>query len=470
MDRRTFLKHAGAGSAAMALGVSSCGKNREPEVTDSGKRPNIIFLLTDDQRWDTLGCMGNSIIRTPNLDGLAQNGVLFRNCFVTTPICCASRASIFTGQYARRHGINDFSTDFTPAQFADIYPSVLRRDGYFSGFVGKYGINNREEDMPKNDFDVWYGIAGQPVYETKDDKGNDIHSTRLYGNQCMDFLRQCPDDRPFHLSVSFKAPHVQDGDPRQFIPDPAYDDLYSDVTIPVPMTADPRYFDMLPGFLKDSEARRRWELRFATPEMYQQSVKNYYRLITGVDVVVGDIMNELDLLGMADNTIIVFSGDNGFYLGEHGLAGKWFGHEESLRVPLFVYDPRLPRDLRGQVRDEMVLNVDIAPTLLSACSSSIPSSYQGNDLMPLVRNESTVWREDFLFEHLFRHEKIQRSEGVVGTRWKYLRYIDQEPVYEELYDRVGDPLDERNIAGEQANTDLLGQMRNRCDELTEMYS
>ena len=226
---------------------------------------------------------------------------------------------------------------------------------------------------------------------------------------------------------------------------------------------------MLPDFLKNSEARRRWELRFATPEMYQLSVKNYYRLITGVDVVVGDIMNELERLGMEDNTVIVFSGDNGFYLGEHGLAGKWFGHEESMRVPLFVYDPRLPRELRGLLRDEMVLNIDIASTLLSVCGSTIPSSYQGEDLMPLVRGVDTSWREDFSFEHLFVHERIPRSEGVVGTRWKYLRYIDQKPVYEELYDRIGDPLDESNVASDPARRDILDTMRNRCDELIRQY-
>ena len=208
--------------------------------------------------------------------------------------------------------------------------------------------------MPADKFDVWHGIGGQPKYEHTDEQGNYKHLTQIMGEQSIEFLRGCSDDQPFCLSVSFKAPHVQDGDPRQFIYDPVYKDLYKDAVIPVPKTADPRYFESFPEFFRnDNEARRRWEIRFSTPEKYQESVKGYYRLITGVDVVTGRIRDELERLGLADNTVVMLLGDNGFYLGEHGIAGKWYGHEESIRVPLVIYDPRLPEDRRGQELEEI---------------------------------------------------------------------------------------------------------------------
>jgi arylsulfatase A-like enzyme len=446
---------------------SSVSVARNESKAGSDSKPNIIFLLTDDQRWDTMGCMGNRIIQTPNLDNMAENGVLFKNAFVTTAICCTSRASIFNGQYARRHGINDFSTDFSEEQLSKTYPMMLRDAGYKTGFVGKYGVG---ANLPADRFDYWRGIGGQPKYEHTDENGNYKHLTQIMEEQSIEFLQSCSQDQPFCLSVSFKAPHVQDGDPRQFIYDPAYKDLYKDAVIPVPKTADDKYFMAFPEFFtKDNEARRRWEIRFSTPEKYQESVKGYYRLITGVDVAVGRIRDELDRLNMSDNTIIMLLGDNGFYLGEHSMAGKWYGHEESIRVPLVVYDPRLPKDNRGQKREEMALNIDIAPTILSMVGLDIPDSMQGFDLMPLIRGEHPKWREEFLYEHLFTHPRIPKSEGVVTRQFKYLRYIEQDPVYQELYDLASDPYEENNLAGNENYSEILDNLRDRCDELCELY-
>jgi arylsulfatase A-like enzyme len=287
------------------------------------------------------------------------------------------------------------------------------------------------------------------------------------GDQAVDFVENAPAGRPFVLSVSFKAPHVQDGDPRQFIPDPAYASHYGDVSIPVPETAGSEYLERLPDFLRSdsTEARLRWQLRFATPEMYQTSVKNYYRLLTQVDDVVGEIREALRRRGEEDNTVILFLGDNGFFLGEHGLAGKWYGYEESIRVPLILYDPRLPEAQRGQVRDEIALNVDVAPTLLAAAGLPVPDEMQGRDLMPLIRGEAVVWRDDFLFEHLFQHAGIPRSDGVVEGRYKYLRYIDQEPVYEQLFDLQTDPHETLDVAGDPDHGEVLRRMRERYGQL-----
>jgi len=462
VKRRDALRYIGAGMACLAAGTAPAGAGGRPG------RPNIIFLLTDDQRWDAAGCMGNPVIRTPNMDKLAREGVLFENAYVTTPICCSSRASILTGQYTRRHGINDFFTDFTREALDETYPMLLRKAGYRTGFVGKYGVGNTDKAMPVNKFDVWYGFPGWGKYEQKDERGRYKHLTRIMGEQCLEFLRGCPPDRPFCLSVSFKAPHVQDEDPRQFIPDPAYDALYRDVTIPPPVTAAPEYFEALPEFLRKSEARVRWKKRFATPEMYQRSVKNYYRLVTGVDTVLGLIREELKRLSLDGNTVIIFTSDNGFYLGEHGLAGKWFGHEESIRVPLFIYDPRLPGDRRGRRLDGIALNIDIAPTILSLAGVPVPPGMQGRDLAPLVHGTADDWRTDFLFEHHFdKHPLIPKSEGVVTERFKYIVYFEQDPQYEELYDIENDPHEKNNLAGDPRYGDVLERLRRRLAELRE---
>lgn len=464
--RRAFLK-----STAIGLGALACG--RTVGRAAAARRPNVIFLLTDDQRWDALGCAGNPIIQTPHIDAMAADGVRFTNAFVTTSICATSRASIFSGQYARRHGIHDFATPFSDAAWADTYPARLKAAGYRLGLVGKYGVG-RDGDFHKDTFDFWRGIAGQPVYEQTDEHGNDRHLTAIMGDQSVEFLRGCSADRPFCLSVSFKAPHVQDADPRQFIYDPIYKDLYKDVAIPVPETAAPEHVATLPGFLRDdaTTARVRWRMRFDTAEKYQEMVKGYYRLITGVDAVVGRIRDELDRLGLADNTIVMLMGDNGFFLGEHGFAGKWYGHEESIRVPLVVHDPRLPAACRGRTPAQIALNIDIAPTILSLAGVEVPPAMQGADLSPLMGGRPGLARSDFFYEHLFVHRPggrgsnlIPQSEGVVSLRYKYLRYIDREPVYEQLFDLQNDPHETRNLVYDPARQGLLSAMRARWEQL-----
>jgi arylsulfatase A-like enzyme len=444
------------------LALGGCAMQQQ-DVRADGKRPNIVFLLTDDQRWDTLGCMGNPIIQTPHIDSMAEKGVLFRNAFVTTSICCTSRASFFSGQHAIRHDIHNFGTRFTPEALAQTYPAQLRAAGYRTGFIGKYGVGTPQPE----DFDYNVGFGGQGKYEHEDENGNYRHLTQIMGDQAIEFLGDCSQDQPFCLSISFKAPHVQDGDPRQFIYDRALADLYKDDEIPVPKTADPKYWESFPEFFRaDNEARARWDIRFSTPEKYQESVKGYYRLITGIDNAVGRIREDLERRGLADNTVIVLMGDNGFYLGEHGMAGKWYGHEESIRVPLVVYDPRLPKRLQGRERQEQALNIDLAPTFLAMAGVAIPEGMQGADLTPLVHGESPDgWRTDFFYEHRLPYNRIPQSEGVVGERFKYLRYIEQDPVFEELYDLAEDPHEEQNLADDASHAETLEQMRRRCDAL-----
>jgi len=426
---------------------------RRLNAQQGGTRPNIIFLLTDDQRWDSLGCMGNRFVRTPEIDRMSSQGVTFTNNFVTTSICMTSRASIFLGQYARTHKINDFSTPFTAEQFRRTYPQLMRGAGYHTGFIGKYGVG---DEMPAREFDYWQGFPGQGKYFPHGEPGK--HLTELMGDQAMEFLEGAPTDKPFCLSISFKAAHVQDEDPRQFLPSPATEALYRGEVFPVPKTAEPRYIQMLPIEVHRSEGRRRWAVRFATPELYQASVRNYYRLITEVDMAVGRLRRALERRGAGQNTVIVYSSDNGFYLGEHGLAGKWLMHEESIRTPMIVYDPRLAAGQRGR-REEMTLNIDIAPTLLEAAGMDAPRQMQGRSLYRLLDGKSTAWRKEFFYEHNFDHAWIPQTEGVRTDRWKYTRYVTTSPEFEELFDLEKDPLEERNLAREGAHAAKLDEMR-----------
>jgi arylsulfatase A-like enzyme len=443
------------GLAALTLALA-------PAFSPAGepaKRPNIIFLLADDLRSDVLGCYGDRLAKTPNIDDLARRGARFRHHFVTTSICAVSRASIFLGQYARRHKINDFATNLTAEQFAHSYPALLKAAGYRIGFIGKYGVGNK---MPEQvQFDYWKGFGGQGNYF---DKGTPLHMNRRMGDQAIEFLKGCDKAKPFCLSLSFKCPHAQDKAPREFPPDPQDEGEFKDTAFPIPKTAADKFFKLLPEPVQKSEGRVRWERRFNTPEKFQEIVRDYYRLVTGMDREIGRIVAELEKLGLADNTIIVFTADNGFFFGERGLADKWYMYEESIRVPCIVMDPRIP-ERRGRALEQMSLNIDFAPTLLDYAGVAIPRSMQGKSLRPLVNGESPAWRHDWLYEHHTLPKIIVPSEGVRTTRFSYLRWVTMEPVVEELYDLANDPNQERNLVSDENHKLTLQRLRDRWQEL-----
>ncbi len=421
--------------------------------------PNFLVLVSDDQRWNTLGAAGNSVIRTPNLDRLAQEGVYFENSFCTTSICAVSRASFFSGQHARRHGIWDFATPFSPQAWKHTYLMQLKAHGYQLGFIGKWGVGNQ---LPREDFDYWDGFPGQGRYY---DREGGEHLTRRQGESAIQFLEMIDRQRPFCLQISFKAAHCQDGAAWQFQYDLRHKEWYADARIEPPLTADEEHFASLPPFLQNSEARQRWKIRFANPEMYQHTVKDYYRLISGMDEVIGILWDKLKALGLDTNTVIVFTSDNGFYLGDFGLAGKWFMHEPSIRVPLIVWDGRPGHIKAGHRPRELVLNIDVAPTILELAGIQIPEAMQGVSLVPLCQGKEIPWRHDFLYEHLFEHPRIPKSEGVRGSRYKYTRYLLPEHPYEVLTDLQEDPWEEKNLAHDPEHRAVLESMRRRCDEL-----
>ena len=424
------------------------------------QRPNILFLLTDDQRWDSLGCTGNALAQTPNIDQLAKRGTLFRNAFVTTSICCVSRASMFSGQYQSRHGIGDFKTPFSSAAFSNTYPAILRRSGYRTGFIGKFGVGDK---LPEKEFDFWAGFPGQGKYFSGT---NPQHLTAKMGDQALKFLQTTPGNQPFCLSISFKAPHALDGAPREFPPDSRDEKLYQDTRFPTPKTATDAAFKLLPKFVQTSEGHKRWQPRFATPEMSQQTTRDYFRLITGVDREVGRILKTLSELKLDTNTIIVFTSDNGMFLGDRGLADKWFMYEPSIRVPLIIVDPRAEKAACARQEEAMTLNIDIAPTLLDYAAAPAPALMQGHSLRPFVENAKVNnWRHEWFYEHHFGPQIIPPSEGVRTENWKYIRYVAAEPVVEELYDLKSDPQEEHNLVADPAHLATLDQLRGRWKTL-----
>lgn len=465
MDKliRRFLFTVSFGSVLL-----SCSDQTE----NTQVRPNIVFVLADDLRVGAMGYEGNEVIQTPFLDSLAREGYYFENAFVTTPICCSSRASILSGQYTRSHGIVDFQKSFSDSALLKTYPVLLREAGYYSGFVGKYGVGITEEDMPKDQFDYWKGFDPTINYGQGHYWQDSVHLTKRLEAHSLAFLENIPENQPFCLSVSFKAPHVQDSHPDQFLYDTTrFSHLYANDIIPEANLSDPAFWDMFPEFFKmgdSSETRLRWNKRFATPELYQQMVKGYYRLIAGIDEAVGAIREKLDKEGLSENTIIIFTSDNGFYLGERGLAGKWFSHDESIRVPMIVFDPR--NEQKGDRRDKIALNIDIAPTILAYARLEIPEEMEGRSLIHLIDGTDEDWRTDFLFEHRFERYNIPESEGIVNLQAKYIKYIEEDPPYNYLYDLTRDPDEVINFSDTLSYEDISSEMNLRYQELLNQIS
>ncbi|MCI0740232.1 MAG: sulfatase [Gemmataceae bacterium] len=425
---------------------------------------NILFLLADDWRWDTLGCAGNPVVKTPHLDALAARGVRFTQARVTTSICSVSRASILTGQHMARHGIRAFGVALAPKAWEETYVALLRRAGYWTGFVGKFGVGKA---APAH-FDFLRAYEG--VHWLKDGQAGKIHVTQKNEQDAVEFLRQRPKDQPFCLSVSFFAAHAEDKAPEQYLPQPWSEKLYDGVKIPVPKTATQVHFQRLPPFLATdkNEGRVRWRKRFDTPEKYQLYMKNYYRLVSEADAAVGKIIEELKRQGVYENTLIVFSTDNGYFHGERGLADKWYPYEEALRVPLLVCDPRLPKEKRGQSTDAMALNIDLAPLFLGAAGIEPPQRMQGRDLAPLYLSaKPPPWRDEFYYQHpvILGKDRIPQSEAVVRREHVYIYWPDFQ--FEELFDHARDPLQETNVAGDPALAHTLQIMRKKLETWRE---
>ena len=453
----------------VSLAWFSCKKKK------SSKPPNIIVILTDDQRWDAIGYAGNKIIKTPEQDQLALEGTYFNKAFVTTPICGASRATIITGLYERKHNFTLGGTTLNPVYLKKNYPLELRKNGYHTGFFGKFGIkNNGDLSNIFSEFEVYdrnNKFKDHRGYYYKTIGKDTVHLTQYTGHKALAFIDNAPSDGPFCLSISFSAPHAHDGAwegiKKQYFWQEEVDDYYRDTVIPGPNNASHDRFAALPKEVREGFNRVRWYWRYDSKERYQESLKGYYRMIGGVDKELGKIREMLTKKGIADNTIIVWMGDNGYFLGERQMAGKWLMYDNSVRVPLIIYDPRVKK--HHDVED-MVANVDLAATILDFSGVKSDLKTHGISLVPYVNNGSSKYkRKELMIEHLWDFQPIPPSEGIRTEQWKYFRYRTIKAT-EELYDLENDPQELNNLASNTKYKIILQNMRDKLDQKITLYS
>ncbi len=404
------------------------------------EKPNFIILLTDDQRMDAMGAYNAELpIKTPYLDLLANEGIRFTNGFVTTPICVVSRASILTGRYACNARLHQFNTPLPPDVFAHSYPVYLKNTGYFTGQLGKYGVGIEPEEMKY--YDVFDGQSTQgPAF--REYMGRMMHDSEWLTIRAGEFLDQVPNDTPFCLQLNYKAPHPSSA--------PAPEDegtLSEHYFVRNPMDRHEEY-EKLPVFVQNGFGRHCYQVLLKTGNEHNPYLRDYYEKIISVDRSLGNILRMLEEKGMADNTVIIFLSDHGTHFGEKQLAGKWTPYEQSLRIPFVIYDPR-PKARKGIVLDEMVLNIDVAPTLLDLAGIPIPEVMDGKSMAPLMYTKNAKWRDHFFYEHFTAPATVKRyiprNEGVRTKTTKYVRWIDIEPTVEEFYDLTQDPMESENL-------------------------
>ncbi|MCA9058109.1 MAG: sulfatase-like hydrolase/transferase, partial [Planctomycetaceae bacterium] len=451
--------------ACCASAPITCGNETAATKTRApARRPNIVFLFADDQTTSTVGCYGNPVVQTPNIDSLATRGVRFQNAFVSHSICWVSRTTILTGLTGRSYGTPGDPEQARPDAVETLYSDILRDHGYRTGFYGKWHAKMPPGFRNQDHFDEFQAIGRNPYYKKQPD-GSLRHETDLIVDRGIQFLQQQPKDQPFALNLWFNACHAEDGDRRpgigQFPWPQSVDGLYEDLTIAPPRLNDPAIFDALPDFLQTTINRERYFWRWNTPQKYQTNIRAYYRMVSGIDQAIGRFLKALDEAGLADNTIIVYSADNGYYMGNRGLAGKWSHFEESLRVPMIVFDPRQPAARQGVVSDAIALNLDLPATFLDWAGAEIPERYQGSSLKPLVdAGTPPNWRTESFHEHFAVRNRIPAFEGLRNERFKYVRYFDHGN-QEFLHDLQADPDELINLASDPRFAQTLSEMRER---------
>lgn len=454
-----------------------CSSSDKPET-----RPNIIFLLTDDQRFDALGCMGNDEILTPNIDQLAENGLLFTNYYNTTAICMASRATIMTGMYEYKSGCNFSHGPLTQEKFEQSYPMLLKQAGYSTGFAGKFGYAVVTPDMKQNStyhtmdrmpvdqFDWWRGWPGQGSYKTADNvymaeyAEEYPHVSKALGAAAIEFIRTYKDgEKPFCLSVSFKAPHKPVG------PDPSYNHVYEGKTFTKPCNYGKEGAAHLPEQAKSDRQYQRLFQRWEGEE-YDQALGKYYQQIYGVDVAVGMILNELKSQGIEKNTVIIFTSDNGYFCGSHGMGGKVLPYEEGSRAPLIIYDPNSKVAGKKLRSHALTGNIDMAPTILDLAGLPVPEQMDGESLVPILEDAGKKVKDHQLFIQVWGQDAVQ-SMSVVWENYKYIYWYyaeGMEPV-EELYDLDQQCLEMNNLADDPEFFNVLEKMRSLYDDQLEKW-
>ena len=450
INRRSFLKNSVAAATSLALGRQYC------QADQANNRPNVVVIMTDDQRWDCMSCEGHPFLKTPNMDRIAGEGARFANMFVTTSLCSPSRASFLSGLYAHTHNVTDNFTDY-PADLPS-YPLRLQQSGYETAYIGKWHMGEQSDER-RPGFDYWITHKGQGKYydTTFNVNGKRMvkkgYYTHRVTDMAVDWLKR-EHNRPYLLIIGHKAPHTP------FTPEKKYENIYDDVEIRYPRTAfnlkgKPKWvkerlntwhgiYGPIFGFRKDfPDTSAESVLKFA------EFTRAYTATIKSVDDSLGRVYQTLKELGRLDNTVLVFTSDNGFFLGEHGMTDKRTMHEPSIRVPLLVRYPRLIRP--GTVIDKMVMNVDLAPSILDICGAEPLKNIHGKSWKKLFAGRTSDWRKSLYYSYDYEKQfpYTPNVRGVRTDEWKYVHYPngDNKPdrYKAELYNLKNDPLETKNL-------------------------
>jgi N-acetylglucosamine-6-sulfatase len=438
--------------------------------------PNIVFILIDDLRWDDLGIAGHPFVKTPNIDRLGREGAFFRNAFITAPLCSPSRASFLTGQYPHTHGITDNVNRSAASHKLITFPLLLQQSAYTTAFIGKWHMGN--DDSKRPGFDRWVSFKGQGSYldpeineDGKELKANG-YITDLLGGYAVEFIKR-RHDKPFLVYLAHKAIHPEvmqhdDGsvnlaEAERFIPAERHRSLFTGEKIPRRASA------MRPPTGKPALERKIGDLPplGANTATRDESVLGRLRSLMAIEEGVGEILKALKETNQLDNTVIVFTSDNGYFYGEHGLSvERRLAYEESIRMPLLI---RYPKAIKaGTVRDEFALNIDLAPTLLELAGVAGPTRIEGRSLVPLLKGLTPEWRKSFLIEYysdkVFPRIRQMGYKAVRNEGWKYIHYFELEGM-DELYDLKADPYEMKNIIRQPGTAKIVGEMKREVERL-----
>jgi len=490
----------------------------------AGERPNIVFIFSDDHAPHAIGAYDGwlkEVNPTPNIDKLASQGMLFRNSFCTNSICGPSRAVIQTGKHSHKNGFMNNGNTFNWKQ--QTFPKLLQQAGYRTAIFGKSHLKGKPLG-----YDEWAVLPGQGLYYNPDlitPKGKVMvegHSTEVVTDMAVDFLKRgAEDDKPFMLMVQYKAPH------RNWMPSPKHLTLYDDIKIPEPATLFDKYEDNAPPARhQELEIDRHMHLNFdlfvdLTPNFdpksvkggsdqsafrnmkrmseeqldawftayrpkdeafhkadpkgedlvrwkFQRYAKNYLRCVRGVDDGVGRVMETLSELGLDDNTVVIYSSDQGFYIGDHGWYDKRWMYEESLKMPLIVKWPGVTKP--DTISEQMVQNLDYAPTFLSMAGAKVPDDMQGASIVPLLKGgQPDDWRKS-IYYHYYEYPSVHmvpRQYGIRTERFKLIHFYQFDEW--EMYDLQADPDELTNLYEDPTQQDRIKQLKQQLEALRDHY-
>lgn len=444
MTRREVLIALGLASASSIAGIGPfCNSYASPGVG----LPNIVFILSDDHRWDHMGCAGHPFLRTPAMDRLAAEGILFQNAFVTTSLCSPSRASFLTGTYAHTHGVKN---NITPWEESNVtFLETMKTRGYDTAFIGKWHMPGAIPAIPAIDeFVTFTAQGGQGQYfncplivNGKQEPSRKAYITEELTDRAIEFI-ESRKDKPFCLYLSHKAVH------HQFLPPPDLEGIYDDVELSLPAEFDP--------WITATRGNLLYGVLGPLPAHY----RNYCAALTALDREIGRLLDRLDELAIADNTVVVYAGDNGYFWGEHNLVDKRWAYEESIRIPFIVRWPSRITD-PGRRTDQMILNVDLAPTLSELAGSPISDGFEGASFLPVLKAAGVPGRSDWFYEYFPDYPYRVPPQHAVRTRThKYIEFASNRGP--ELYDISRDPGEHRNLyntaEGEQARKELKDRL------------